>query len=140
MSHDESPSKSRSTLLAVTLLFLTFVTGAILGIAGDRFVLLRQGRLLPREGMQFMASHIARALDRELHLTTAQHAQIETILEGRRSRIESIWHGIRPQVRAEVDRTNAEISALLTSEQRVTFNKLTARWQARTERMMGKRD
>src|SRR5512140_2628496 len=136
MPHDEPQSKSRNMLLAVVLLVLTFVTGAVLGVAGDRFLLLRQGRLLPREGMRFMSSRIAHAMDRELGLTDAQHAQVERILEDRHARIESIWHGVRPQVRAEIDRTNEQIKALLTPEQRPKFDKLIARWEERTERML----
>lgn len=138
MSHPDASGRARSALVAAILLIATFVTGIIAGIAGDRITLVRQGRILPREGMRVVSSRIAHAMDRELDLTDAQRASIERILAERQRRIEKVWSDIRPQVRAEIDRTNREIEAVLTEEQKPKFRKMTARWEARMSKLLGR--
>ncbi len=138
MSHTESRGRARRALVAALLLAATFATGVVAGVAGDRMVLVRQARILPREGMRFVSTRIVHAMDRELDLSDAQRAQVEQILGERQKRIEKVWSGIRPQVRAEIDHTNHEIESILTDEQKPKFQKLTARWEARMERLLGR--
>jgi len=138
VSHAETQGRARSAVVAALLLAATFVTGIVAGIAGDRIALVREGRILPREGMRVVSSRIVRAMDRELDLTDAQRADVERILAERQKRIERVWSGIRPQVRAEIDRTNREIEAVLTEEQKPKFHKLTAKWEARMGKLLGR--
>lgn len=138
MSHAEPAGRARSAVVAALLLAATFITGIVAGIAADRMVLVREGRILPREGMRFVSARIVRAMDRELDLTDAQRADVEKILAARQSRIERVWKDLRPQIRAEIDRTNREIEAVLTEEQKPKFRKLTARWEARMGRLLGR--
>ena len=63
-------------------------------------------------------------LDRRLDLTDAQRKQVEEILRRRHARINAMWSGVRPRVRAEVDATNAEIAKVLTPEQRAKFERM----------------
>lgn len=126
--------------LAAALLCLVFLSGAVMGVVGDRAVLLREGRILPKEGMQILTSRIVRAMDRELDLTAAQKAEIGEILERRRERIGRIWSDVRPEVRGEIDRSNEEIASRLTPEQREKFDLILARWERRIERWTGPRD
>ena len=139
MSHTDNPGRARTAVVAALILAPTFSTGAAAGVAADRFVLVRQARILPREGMRFVSARITRAMDRELDLTDAQRAGVERILAERQRRIEKVWTGIRPQVRAEIDRTNREIEAILTEQQRPKFRDMTARWEARMERLLGRK-
>ncbi len=139
MSHTDNPGRARTAVVAALLLAATFATGVVAGVAADRFVLVRQARILPREGMRFVSARITRAMDRELDLTDAQRAGVERILAERQRRIEKVWTGIRPQVRAEIDRTNREIEAILTEQQRPKFRDMTARWEARMERLLGRK-
>jgi gas vesicle protein len=126
-------------VLAALLLALTFLSGAIIGVAADRALLLKQGRVLPREGMQLVSSHIVRAMDRELDLTEAQKASIAEILDQRKERIERIWFDVSPAVRSEIARSNAEIADQLTPLQREEFERIIARWERRVDRMIGPR-
>lgn len=138
MSHAETRGRARSAVVAALLLAATFVTGMVAGIAADRFVLVREARILPREGMRFVSARIVRAMDRELDLTDAQRADVERILAERQRRIERVWSEMRPQIRTEIERTNREIEAILTEEQKPKFETLTRRWEARMEKLLGR--
>ena len=41
--------------------------------------------------------------------------------------------------RAEIEKTNREIEAVLTEDQKPRFRQMTARWQARMEKLLGRR-
>jgi type II secretory pathway component PulC len=105
-------------VLAALLLALTFLSGAIIGVAADRALLLKQGRVLPPE---------------------AQKASIAEILDQRKERIERIWFDVSPAVRSEIARSNAEIADQLTPLQREEFERIIARWERRVDRMIGPR-
>ncbi|MBI2213486.1 MAG: hypothetical protein HYU52_07560 [Acidobacteria bacterium] len=137
MSHAENQGHARSALVAALLLAATFVTGIVTGIAADRIVLVREARILPREGMRFVSARIVRAMDRELDLTEAQRADVERILADRQKRVERRWVEMRPLMRAEIERTNREIEAILTDEQKPKFERLTKRWEARMGKLLG---
>lgn len=139
MQQNEEPRRRAPRIAATILLVFVFFSGLVLGIAGDRAVLLKEGRVLPKEGMRIMTSRIVRAMDRELDLSEGQKAEIEKILDRRREHIDQIWSGVRPEVRAEIDRTNREIEAQLTSEQKVRFEKILMRWERRIEKLVGPR-
>jgi Spy/CpxP family protein refolding chaperone len=121
--------------LAALILLGCFAVGVIVGGAGDRFLLLRQGRLMPRGAADFVSRHVVDRLDHELKLSTAQRQQIVVILERRHDKVTAIWEGVRPQVRAEVNATTVEINAVLTPEQRVKFAKIRANVRRRTRWM-----
>lgn len=140
MQPNDDRSRWMPRLLALVLLAITFAGGVVIGVAGDRMLLLRDGRVLPREGMQVATSRIVRAMDRELDLTQEQRQKIEAILEGRKARIGTIWAGVRPAVREEIDRSNDEIAAQLTPEQEEAFRRILERWERRMERLVGPRD
>ena len=138
MSHAETRGRARSAVVAAILLAATFLTGMVAGVAADRFVLVREARILPRAGMRFVSARIVRAMDRELDLTDAQRADVERILAERQRRIERVWSEMRPQIRTEIERTNREIEAILTEEQKPKFEELTRRWEARMEKLLGR--
>ena len=81
--------------------------------------------------MRFMSDRVLHRLDRELDLSDAQRAQIEKILVARTSRIVGVWSGIGPEVRREIDATNAEIERVLNPDQRAKFQKLKMRFLRR---------
>lgn len=137
MSPVELSRPARTRLLAALLLLLVFAAGVAAGVAGDRFYLIRERRVLPTTGLDLVSNRIVATLERELDLTAGQREQIESILERRKSRIESIWAEMRPKVRGEVEATNAEIERLLSPEQRKKFERLRARWKERSLRVFG---
>jgi Spy/CpxP family protein refolding chaperone len=125
-----SPSSTRTT--AVVVVIVAFIAGLFAGAAGDRFYLFRTHRLFPgRHMMDFAAHRIVDRLDRELHLTPQQKTQVQQIIDRHRVRIDAVMSGVRPQVRQELDATNAEIEKILTPDQRTQFGKMRMRMPGR---------
>jgi len=117
-------SVTKTTVVAVAILLLTFVAGFAVGMLTDHLLILwHRGHRVPPFATHVMAAR----LDRHLDLTDEQRAKIEAILERRHQRINTLWAGVRPKVRAEVDQTNAEIEQILTAEQRAKFSKMRMR-------------
>jgi len=123
-----------SSTKAALLVLVAFVAGLFVGVAGDRFALIRGGRLFPRHAADFAAGHLVDRLDRELHLTAAQRTRIQSVIDRHHARIENVWNDVRPQIRHEIDATTAEIETVLTPEQRVRFRELRARGERRHRR------
>jgi len=70
-------------------------------------------------------------LNRELHFSSEQRAQVQQIVDRHRVRIDALMSGVRPQIRQEFDATNAEIDKVLTPDQRAAFAKMRMRMQGR---------
>jgi hypothetical protein len=115
----------------VVVVIAAFITGLLVGIAGDRLYLFRTGRFFPRRGGEFAAQHIVAKLDRDLHLNASQKTEIERILESHHKKIDAAWNAVRPQVRQEIDATNNEIERVLTPEQLPKFKELRKKVDAR---------
>jgi Spy/CpxP family protein refolding chaperone len=124
-------SDTRTRVLAVILLLLCVGGGFAGGMIVDRVCLVRQGRLLPSGGLEFLTRHLARQLDRSLALTDQQENQIEQILERHRLRILADWRDTHSRFHQEILQANHEISAVLTPEQRVKFDELHRKWVRR---------
>jgi hypothetical protein len=77
-----------------------------------------------------------RRLDRNLDLTPQQEAEVTRILRKHHERVGALWGGVRPQVRREVELTNAEIQRLLTPEQRTKFERIKMRLMPRETRVI----
>ncbi|HEX6095459.1 MAG TPA: hypothetical protein VF432_03965 [Thermoanaerobaculia bacterium] len=111
-------SATKTTLVAVLVLMLTFGAGFIAGAAAHHLM----GH---REGMPAFAMHaMVNRLDRRLDLTDAQRKQVEEIIHRRHATINAMWSGVRPRVRQELEATNAEIAKVLTPAQRAKFEKM----------------
>ena len=134
-----SPNNGSLRWKAAALLIVCFVGGVVVGIALDRLTLLRQHRMLPKGGLQFASERIAGRLERELNLTDQQRAEVDRILSTRQVRTEEVWKSVRPAVRAEIERTDAEIEALLTPQQRERFHEIRDRWRRRARQFVGER-
>lgn len=130
--------KRHSSLKAVILLVLAVGAGFVAGVFGDRIVLLRQRRLLPRQGLEIVSTRIARELDRKLDLSDAQEAEIHEIIETHRKVIETLWSDLRPRVRHEVHAGEDEIRALLDARQQKEYDELIAKWRRRAKLFTGR--
>jgi Spy/CpxP family protein refolding chaperone len=125
---------STKTTAAIALA-VVFLAGLVIGVAGDRAFLVLRGRLPMRHGpSDRMVNHLVDRLDRELELTPAQRTTVTAILKRGRDRIDAIHGAIRPQVRAQMDATSAEIEKVLTPEQRTKFAELRAKMERHRER------
>lgn len=116
---------------AIVLIALAFVTGILVGIAGDRIYLLRSHRFFPERAARAMTPRLVDRLEKELKLTPQQRHEVTRILEKRRTRIESVWTSVRPQVDREMRETNAEIAKILTPEQQKKFKEMHMRFARR---------
>lgn len=110
-------SASKTTVVAVLVLLVTFAAGICVGVFGAHLAILHGGR-----GPAFPpAIAMVNRLDRRLDLTPAQRTQVEQIIRRHHASISAIWSGLHPQVRKELAEANDEISRILTPEQRRKF-------------------
>ncbi|MGA8807586.1 MAG: hypothetical protein WB973_06880 [Thermoanaerobaculia bacterium] len=119
---------SNTRAAAVAVVVVAFVAGILVGVAGDHLYLIRSGRLSPRHTTsRFAAARMADRLTHELDLTPQQKTQVQSIIERHRAKIDATMASVRPQVRQEVDATNAEIETVLTPAQKTKFADLRMR-------------
>jgi len=112
---------SRSKVIAAIVVVVAFLAGIVIGVAGDRVWRFRHpGRHAPH----MMATLILHRLDHELDLTPQQHEAVKQILDVREQRVNALMSNVRPQIRQQIDATNAEIEKVLTPEQRVKFQQM----------------
>ena len=100
-------SVTKTTVIAVIVVVLTFVAGVAVGVFSSHVMMLRGGHGAP----PFPARAMVNRLDRHLDLTDAQRAKVQEIIERRHARIAETWSSVRPRVSEEIARTNAEIYA-----------------------------
>lgn len=128
----------RQRLISAFILAAIFLGGVGVGMALDRFMHrppFARGEFGGPGGgppapelRERMAEKISGRLERELDLTPAQRAQIQTMIPRHIAEFDSVRRAVEPQVGAVLLRSWEEIAALLTPEQRT-------RWQAmRAER------
>ncbi|MEA2237787.1 MAG: hypothetical protein QOC81_2511 [Thermoanaerobaculia bacterium] len=125
---------SRTRTAAVVVVIVAFLAGILVGVAGDHLYLIRSGRLFPRHGSHFAADRMTDRLANELQLSAQQKTQVQQIIERHRAKIDAAMSNVRPQVRQELDATNAEIEAVLTPDQRTKFAALRMHLGARRRR------
>lgn len=103
--------------VAVLLLALTFVVGALGGMA------LEEG--LGLDWFDFLDSdeHADERLFAGMDLTREQEARIDAVMDAREDRLEAYWESRLPEIAAIVDRSYAEARAVLTPEQRAVFDR-----------------
>jgi len=109
------------------VVIVAFVAGLFVGIAGDRFYF---HRMFPGR-RDFGSGRIVERLNRELHLSADQKSQVQKIVDSHRAHIEVLMTNVRPEIRKELDATNAEIEKVLTPEQRAEFEKMRMRMNGR---------
>lgn len=112
-------SATKTTLVAVLVLVLTFTAGFIGGAAVHHLVFAHREQMAP-----FAMRAMVNRLDRRLDLTDAQRKQIEEIVHRHHKRISAIWSDAHPRVRAELQAANREIEQVLTPEQRAKYAKM----------------
>ncbi len=112
---------NKTRTAAIVVVIVAFLAGILVGVAGDHLYLIHNGRLFPRHAARFAADRLADRLAGELELTPRQKTQVQQIIERHHAKIDAIMSNVRPQVRGEIDATNAEIETILTPAQRTKF-------------------
>ena len=135
MSSDPTPPATRTPRsaksLAVITVLASLIVGFILGVVGDRIWMFHHGPFGGRHGSRFTTERMVNRLDRELKFSTEQRQAVTRIVEARHQRIDAIFRGFQPQIRGEIDATNAEIEKLLTAEQKAKFEAMKMRVRSR---------
>jgi Spy/CpxP family protein refolding chaperone len=108
-------------VIAAIVVVVAFLAGIVIGVAGDRMWRFHHPR---GRAPHMMAALILHRLDRELNLTPQQHQAVKQILDIREQRVNALMANVRPQIRQQIDATNAEIEKLLTPEQRIKFEQM----------------
>ena len=121
-------SATKTTIVAILVVVLTFTAGAMVGVFASHMMILRGAHGAPF----FPTTAMVNRLDRRLDLTDAQRAQVEQIIRRRHANIDKLWSDMRPRMRTEIEQTNAEISRILTPEQRKKFDQLKFHLGARS--------
>lgn len=122
----------RMRVLALVVLIVTFVAGALMGVAFERVlaadppVRVERDARADRDGGKNRDDDRSPfapdgPLDQRLDLSAEQHARIDSLLARQRERYDSIMHSMRPVLRATYDSTNAAIRSVLTPEQQTEF-------------------
>lgn len=123
-------SATKTTLVAILVVVLTFIAGVTVGVFASHIMILRGGH-----GAGFFPTKpMVNRLDRRLDLSDAQRVQVEEIIRRHRASIERTWSGMHPHVRAEIEQANAEISRILTPEQRTKFERMKLHLGARRDK------
>ncbi len=115
-------SKGRSGRVILYAL-LIFLAGAVTGVLVAPMV----GRTFMRPPRaEEMSHHMLEYLQSGLHLTDQQTAQIKPLIERTGADMEIIHHETMKRVLARIGQTHAQISLLLTPEQKAKFIKMEA--------------
>ena len=118
----------RARLLSAALLAVVFVAGVLVGAATDRAIGSPHEHKPRRHGID------AEVLER-MHLDTRQQAEVDRILEHRRSEAAAVWSEVKPRLNQVVADTRADLSRVLTPEQLREYDL----WIAERSRRMEKR-
>lgn len=134
-------SLGRIRAQGIALLLVTFVVGALAGVALER---VRVARRLPWEAprpfpgdMREPPGQFMPAMFRELNLTDQQERQIRRILQDSRQEMDSVLNLMLPRLNAVTDSVRLEIRAVLTPEQAEQLDQLMSRARRRRGVMPG---
>lgn len=131
---DGLPQRRAPRALAAAVLGLVAAAGVLSGVALDR-TLLRPRH--PRPPMTFGGERggpnaearrrMSDELARELSLTPAQRARVDSIMDRRFTSLRAATETVRPRVDAIVESTQTELEHTLSPEQLAKFRELRAR-------------
>jgi hypothetical protein len=113
-------SGAKTTTVALLVVALTFIAGMMVGVLASHLMILHGGH----GAGYFPTTAMVNRLDRRLDLTDAQRARVEEIIKRHHARIDAIWSSMNPRVHDEIEQANAEISRVLTVEQRGKFEQM----------------
>ena len=131
--------------LAGLVVVLTFVVGGLAGAVVDRSFTRASAEVPPppqRRGgppgspqdqvsREQHRERFVQQLARELSLTPAQVAKIDTITRTREQRMNAMWEEVRPRIHAMLEDTRKEIDQVLTPAQRDKLQEIRRQHEAK---------
>lgn len=121
----------RRTWLYVVLWLIIFGSGVVVG-AGSTLWVVRNRVLYGLQHPERAPAGLARHLQRMLDLDDTQRAQVEQIFERRQKELQKVRRAFQPEVEAQLDQVEQEVSAVLNDVQRAEwqtrFRELRDRW------------
>jgi hypothetical protein len=113
------------TLKVIGLIALVFLAGFSGGVVATRMV-VRQMAYAAAHPVGSSAGKVEANLDRKLHLTEEQRAQVHEILKESREKLRSVREEFQPQFNAVVLDARTNITVLLKPEQQRRFEQFLA--------------
>ncbi len=123
-------SATNTTIVAILVVAVTFTAGVAVGVFAAHIVHVRGEHMPP----VFPTKMMVNRLDRRLDLTDQQRVQVEQIIRRHHTAITTMWRGLHPRVHSEIEQANAEITRILTPEQRKKFERIKLHISARHAR------
>lgn len=110
--------RTRSRVVAILLLLLSFAVGGLSGMAAEEGFGLDWFDFLDED-----SSAGGGRLLRGMSLTAGQQARADSVLDRQEDRLEEYWEARMPEIREIMERSQAELRALLTPAQQETFDR-----------------
>jgi Spy/CpxP family protein refolding chaperone len=116
----------RARAMSAALLVAVFLAGGLVGAAADRALSPDRHHDHGRRGFE------AEMLDR-LHLDAKRRAEVEKIMERRRTEAGKVWNEVKPRLNQIVAATRDDLSRVLTPEQLAEYDRMMAERVRRME-------
>lgn len=132
-------TQRRTRLTGMALLIVIFAAGMLAGTAFTRV-------LSAREPAAAKATDCAReergphSIIDQLDLQPGQRARVDSIMDRRRERTDSLWQQDGQRIRAAVDSARAEIRTVLTPQQAAEYDRLREEHEQERKRRRAQRD
>ena len=117
-----------SKSIALAFVFGALLVGGVVGFTADRVI----GRE-EKEPRFFTRAELRQRFAARLALDPAQRAKVDSILDRKRARMDSLMAPLRPALKAVSDSTAAAINAVLDERQRSKFTEMRAEYEKREE-------
>lgn len=114
----------------ILVLLLVFLTGISVGVVGTRYVVRKKFEQAAREG-GFFRDRMERELLTDLNLSPEQQEQVKKIFARRWEEFRELRAEFHPRFTNVAARTEADIKAVLTPEQRDEFERLVKEKKAK---------
>ena len=110
------------------------VLGGLAGAFGTMCICRHRGDWMMRGGPHAYGEGVVRRLDHELKLSEDQRRQVEVIVNDARTEIRELRKQAQPKIDAVFNQAAGRISAILSPEQKVKFEKFVERKRERMKR------
>ncbi len=129
---------SRTRLMGMGMLVVTFAAGLLAGAASSRALSARETEPQAATRAECSDRRGPHSIFEKLSLSPEQRQRIDGIMARRRARMDTVWQVHGAPIRAAHDSARAEIRQVLTPAQQVEYDRLRAAHRAERERREAK--